>query len=104
MNAVLDSVEDRAMSLRWPKSLACDRSLRSRRAAVLPRQRRFLAVGTRGPSATPASELCSLAHGPMMAVASRGFGGDEGSRTLDLCVANAALYQLSYVPGKGRRA
>lgn len=26
-------------------------------------------------------------------------GGDEGDRTLDLCVANASLSQLSYVPG-----
>jgi hypothetical protein len=25
-------------------------------------------------------------------------GGDEGARTLDLRVANATLYQLSYVP------
>lgn len=25
-------------------------------------------------------------------------GGDEGSRTLDLCVANASLCQLSYIP------
>lgn len=28
----------------------------------------------------------------------RFFGGDGGVRTLDLCVANAALYQLSYAP------
>ena len=27
------------------------------------------------------------------------FGGPEGIRTLDLCVANAALSQLSYKPG-----
>lgn len=26
------------------------------------------------------------------------FGGLEGDRTLDLCVANAALSQLSYIP------
>ncbi len=26
------------------------------------------------------------------------FGGDGGTRTHDLCVANASLYQLSYVP------
>ena len=26
------------------------------------------------------------------------FGGDEGIRTLDLSVANAALSQLSYIP------
>ncbi len=26
------------------------------------------------------------------------FGGDEGDRTLDLCVANAALSQLSHAP------
>ena len=26
-------------------------------------------------------------------------GGDEGDRTLDLGIANAALSQLSYVPG-----
>ena len=26
------------------------------------------------------------------------YGGDEGSRTPDLCIANATLYQLSYVP------
>ncbi len=25
-------------------------------------------------------------------------GGDEEARTPDLCVANAALYQLSYIP------
>ena len=25
--------------------------------------------------------------------------GDEGVRTLDLCIANAPLSQLSYVPG-----
>ena len=25
-------------------------------------------------------------------------GGDEGSRTLNLLIANQALYQLSYVP------
>ena len=25
-------------------------------------------------------------------------GGDEGSRTPDLCVANASLYQLSHAP------
>jgi hypothetical protein len=30
----------------------------------------------------------------------RGFGGDEGNRTLDLGVANAALSQLSYIPTK----
>ena len=30
-------------------------------------------------------------------------GGDEGIRTLDLSVANAALSQLSYIPtGNGR--
>jgi hypothetical protein len=29
-------------------------------------------------------------------------GGDDGTRTHDLLVANQALYQLSYVPGKGR--
>ena len=29
-------------------------------------------------------------------------GGDEGDRTLDLGIANAALSQLSYVPG-GRK-
>ena len=29
---------------------------------------------------------------------SRGFGGAEGDRTLDLRIANAALSQLSYVP------
>ena len=28
----------------------------------------------------------------------RGSGGHEGSRTLDLCNANAALSQLSYAP------
>ena len=27
-----------------------------------------------------------------------GIGGDEGDRTLDLGIANAALSQLSYVP------
>lgn len=27
-----------------------------------------------------------------------GFGGDEGDRTPDLSVANAALSQLSYIP------
>lgn len=26
------------------------------------------------------------------------FGGDEGTRTPDLCVANASLYQLSHAP------
>ena len=26
------------------------------------------------------------------------FGGDRGTRTLDLCVANASLSQLSYAP------
>ncbi len=26
-------------------------------------------------------------------------GGDEGTRTPDLCDANAALFQLSYIPG-----
>lgn len=26
------------------------------------------------------------------------FGGDEGDRTPDLCIANAALSQLSYTP------
>ena len=26
------------------------------------------------------------------------FGGDEGIRTPDLCVANASLYQLSHAP------
>src|SRR5205814_6735795 len=31
-----------------------------------------------------------------------GAGGDDGTRTHDLLVANQALYQLSYVPGKGR--
>ena len=25
-------------------------------------------------------------------------GGDSATRTRDLCVANAALYQLSYIP------
>lgn len=25
-------------------------------------------------------------------------GGDSGTRTHDLCVANASLYQLSYIP------
>jgi hypothetical protein len=28
-------------------------------------------------------------------------GGDEGTRTPDLCVANAPLSQLSYIPTKG---
>jgi hypothetical protein len=28
-------------------------------------------------------------------------GGDEGDRTPDLSVANAALSQLSYIPGEG---
>ena len=28
------------------------------------------------------------------------FGGDEGDRTPDLCIANAALSQLSYTPNK----
>src|SRR4030095_14043512 len=28
-------------------------------------------------------------------------GGDEGSRTLDLRIAHASLYQLSYVPTRG---
>jgi hypothetical protein len=28
----------------------------------------------------------------------RGIGGAEGDRTLDLCIANAALSQLSYRP------
>ena len=28
-------------------------------------------------------------------------GGDEGARTLDLSVANAALSQLSYIPTSG---
>jgi hypothetical protein len=28
------------------------------------------------------------------------FGGDEGIRTLDLCVANAPLSHLSYIPMK----
>lgn len=28
-------------------------------------------------------------------------GGDEGDRTPDLGIANAALSQLSYIPGKG---
>lgn len=27
-------------------------------------------------------------------------GGDEGSRTLDLRIANTTLYQLSYVPNR----
>lgn len=27
-----------------------------------------------------------------------GIGGDRGTRTLDLCVANASLSQLSYAP------
>ncbi len=31
-------------------------------------------------------------------VAGTGFGGAEGDRTLDLCIANAALSQLSYRP------
>ena len=31
-------------------------------------------------------------------MASRLFGGDGEDRTLDLCVANAALSQLSYAP------
>ena len=26
------------------------------------------------------------------------FGGDKGTRTPDFCIANAALYQLSYIP------
>ena len=26
------------------------------------------------------------------------FGGDEGTRTPGLCVANASLYQLSHIP------
>lgn len=26
------------------------------------------------------------------------FGGDNGDRTHDLCIANAALSQLSYIP------
>jgi hypothetical protein len=26
------------------------------------------------------------------------YGGDRGTRTLDLCDANAALSQLSYIP------
>lgn len=26
------------------------------------------------------------------------FGGEEENRTPDLCIANAALYQLSYFP------
>lgn len=26
------------------------------------------------------------------------FGGDEGTRTPDLCVANASLYHLSHAP------
>ena len=26
------------------------------------------------------------------------FGGDKGTRTLGLCVANASLYQLSHIP------
>jgi hypothetical protein len=30
----------------------------------------------------------------------RRIGGDEGNRTLDLGVANAALSQLSYIPTK----
>ncbi len=64
------------------------------------------------------SERCGSVHPPAhstpqeaaeQAAGCPGRGGDEGSRTLDLCVANAALYQLSYVPGlkrenKGRRA
>ena len=32
-------------------------------------------------------------------------GGDKGTRTPDFCIANAALYQLSYIPaimGPGR--
>ena len=29
-------------------------------------------------------------------------GGDEGDRTLDLGIANAALSQLSYVPGEAK--
>ena len=31
-----------------------------------------------------------------------GYGGDEGDRTLDLGIANAALSQLSYVPGEAK--
>jgi hypothetical protein len=31
-------------------------------------------------------------------------GGDEGTRTPDLCRAKAALYQLSYIPLCGRWA
>ena len=33
------------------------------------------------------------------AIFRRCLGGDEGDRTLDLGIANAALSQLSYVPG-----
>ena len=33
----------------------------------------------------------------------KGIGGAEGNRTLDLCIANAALSQLSYRPTQGAR-
>jgi hypothetical protein len=33
------------------------------------------------------------------AVAGPGSGGEEEDRTPDLCIANAALSQLSYFPG-----
>ena len=37
---------------------------------------------------------------PLRALRRRSAGGDDGTRTHDLLVANQALYQLSYVPGR----
>ncbi len=44
---------------------------------------------------------CAGARPEGRAPAHGSVGGDEGSRTLDLRIANAPLYQLSYVPNRG---
>ncbi len=42
--------------------------------------------------------LCLKVSGNRHGKRKLGFGGDEGDRTPDLSIANAALSQLSYIP------
>jgi hypothetical protein len=46
--------------------------------------------------------VVELWRGPLAGFAYGYFGGGERTRTADFYVANVALYQLSYTPGKVR--
>lgn len=52
----------------------------------------------KGGSACNVKRVCKKKHLEYELQVFNVFGGDERDRTVDLCVANASLSQLSYIP------